>query len=118
MILAVIGSRRYLDYQKLKDTLDAVRSPIDMIVSGGAVGADALAQQYAQEKGIPITIFYPDRKAHGDGCYAERNKKIANFCDNMVAFWHGGSPGTSQTIQMAEELGKKVFVVMALDKQV
>lgn len=112
-----MGSRSYADYEKLKSTLDAVRTPITMLVSGGAAGADSLAQRYAQEKGLPITIFYPNREKYGNAAYARRNQQIVDFCDNMCAFWTGGSPGTRMAIEMAEKAGKKVFVVLTLDKQ-
>lgn len=117
MRLAVIGSRTFTDYWKLEEVLSRVQTPITHIVSGGAKGADELAQKYAMQHGLPITIFYPNREKYGKAAYARRNQQIVGSCDNMVAFWMRGSPGTKMAIEMAEEAGKKVFVVMALDKE-
>jgi predicted Rossmann fold nucleotide-binding protein DprA/Smf involved in DNA uptake len=45
MKVAVIGSRSFNDYEKLKDTLSKIS--ISLLVSGGANGADKLGEQYA-----------------------------------------------------------------------
>ena len=50
MKVAVIGSRGFDDYERLKKVLDTL--PITTIVSGGASGADSLSEKYADEKGI------------------------------------------------------------------
>jgi hypothetical protein len=52
MKTAVIGSRRFNDYALLQQTLDTYT--ISQIISGGAKGADTLAEQYAKEK-----VFLP-----------------------------------------------------------
>lgn len=57
MRVAVIGSRAFTDYEALKETLDELT--ISHIVSGGANGAE-MAEQYANEMGIPFTAHLPD----------------------------------------------------------
>ena len=44
MKVAVVGSRSFNDYEKLKQTLDQTPS-ITSIISGGAKGADSMAEQ-------------------------------------------------------------------------
>ena len=46
-IVAVVGSRYFVDYDFVKLKLDQYL-PIDMIVYGGAPGVDTLAEQYAK----------------------------------------------------------------------
>ena len=47
MKVAVIGSRTFNDYNRLKRILDIY--PITTIVSGGASGADSLGDKYSRE---------------------------------------------------------------------
>lgn len=55
MKLAIVGGRDYDDYERLEIWADELK-PTE-IVSGGAKGADALAEEYAKRKGIPITVI-------------------------------------------------------------
>ena len=64
---------------------------IDTIVSGGAFGADALAEHYAKWKRLKYKIHRPDWKKYGKLAGFIRNKLIINDCDILVAFWDGTS---------------------------
>ncbi len=44
MKIAVVGSRNFNNYQLLKDTLDKYKEKCELIISGGAKGADKLAK--------------------------------------------------------------------------
>lgn len=114
MKLAVIGSRSFSDYGLLKDTLDAY--DIDIIISGGARGADNLAEVYAHQNSIPKRIFLPDWGAYGRAAGMIRNKDIVENCDMLIAFWDGESRGTYNSIQLAEKLGKPAHIVQFLQK--
>jgi hypothetical protein len=108
-IVAVVGSRSFNDYALLERTLS--ERQIDMIVSGGAAGADSLAYQYAKEKGLPILVIFPKWNQFGRGAGFMRNKLIVDRCDKVVAFWDGESKGTKSTIELAERQGKPVEVI-------
>ncbi|MBI9031490.1 DUF2493 domain-containing protein [bacterium] len=56
MKTAVIGSRSFVDFRKVAKVLDEILE-ITHIISGGAQGADACAENYAKKRGLPITIF-------------------------------------------------------------
>lgn len=107
---AVVGSRTMNDYDALKKVLDGIVKEGDTIVSGGAKGADSLAERYAQEKGLETLVFKPDWKRYGRGAGMVRNKTIADNSDTVVAFWDGESKGTKHTIDYAKKTGKKVLV--------
>lgn len=111
MNLAVVGSRSFNDYARMCAVLARVRTPITCIVSGGAVGADKLAERWANEHGIATLIFLPDYNAHGQRAPLIRNRLIMQSCDNCLAFWDGISTGTPQAIRQAGELGKPVHIV-------
>lgn len=112
MKLAVIGSRSFNDYDLLKTNLDVIKDKITEIVSGGAKGADSLARKYAQENSIALKEFIPDWEKFGKSAGFRRNKDIVGYCDSLVAFHDGISKGTQHSLNIAEELGKKYFVVL------
>lgn len=108
MKVAVIGSRGFDDQEKLYRALDSYhnKQKIDLIISGGAVGADQLAEQYAKERGIPVKIFKPDYAKHGRGAPIRRNTLIIENADIVLAFWDGKSPGTKNSLDQAKKLNK------------
>lgn len=116
MKVAVVGSREFNDYFYLRDVLDGHRDKIDLLVSGGARGADTLAQKYAKENGIPILIYYPEWKKLGKQAGIIRNTLIADQADVMVAFAYKTSRGTRHAISYMRGLDKPV-VVIDLEKE-
>lgn len=112
--VAVIGSRDFTDYDFLTQVMEN-HSPT-LIVSGGAKGADALAQRYANEKGLEIQIFKPDWKQFGRGAGVIRNRQIVENSDYVIAFWDGQSRGTKSSIDYARKLNKVVHIEIYLTK--
>ena len=109
MKVAVIGSRGFNKYDLLKSTLSTI--DISLIISGGAIGADTLAEVYAKEKGIETKIFLPDWKKHGKKAGFLRNTDIINESELVIAFWDGTSKGTKDSINKAEKLNKRVLTI-------
>ena len=62
----------------------------DIVVSGGANGADAMGEQWANKQKIPTNIFYPDFK-NRKHAYHFRNRQIVEQSDVVVAFWDGNN---------------------------
>jgi predicted Rossmann fold nucleotide-binding protein DprA/Smf involved in DNA uptake len=109
MNVAVVGSRTFTDYARLKKELDQQQN-IVKIISGGARGADRLAARYARENQIPLQEFLPDWKTHGRKAGILRNRDIIKNADAVVAFWDGKSRGTQNSIELAEKSNKKLYV--------
>lgn len=109
MKAAVIGSRSFTDYEKLKTILEGY--PITEIVSGGAIGADSLAERYATEKGLDLTLFYPDWKAFGPAAGPIRNERIVERADEVFAFWDMKSKGTLNSIGHAHKQKKVCHII-------
>jgi len=116
--VAIVGSRRFNNYEFMKHTLDSHRDKIAMIISGGARGADTLAQRYAKENGLPILIYYPDWKTYGKRAGFRRNVVVANVAEYMIAFAYSDSRGTRHVVKQMEKLGKPVTVIELGDKNV
>jgi predicted Rossmann fold nucleotide-binding protein DprA/Smf involved in DNA uptake len=106
--IAVVGSRTFRDDRLLAKTLVALKPAV--VISGGAKGADRLAERWARRSGIEVKIFKPDRKKYRHP-YHHRNRLIAEACDVLIAFWDGHSSGTKYTIDYARRMGKPVTVI-------
>lgn len=113
MNLAIVGSRNFNDYDLLEKTildLYDVRK-IKYIVSGGAYGADKLAEDFSEKYKIDTKIYIPEWDIYGKKAGYLRNVKIIENCDEVIAFWDNESPGTKITIDLAKKKGKYVVVV-------
>ena len=110
--IAVIGSRTFTDYDVLKKALD--QYPAFILVSGGAKGADKLAEQYADEKGYEKIILKPDWKKYGKGAGLKRNQEIINLADEVVSFWNKMSEGTGHSLELARKKGMPVTIITFL----
>ena len=77
----------------------------DTIVSGGALGADTYAKEYAIKNDIPLIEFLPDYKKYGKSAPIIRNMQIVDNCDFLLAFWNGTSRGTKFTTNYADKRG-------------
>ena len=108
MKISIIGSRSFFDYTMLEKILN--KEKIDILVSGGAKGADSLGEQYAKNNNIPTLIFKPDWKKFGRAAGFIRNKDIIDNSDKVIAFWDGKSKGTLNSINLAKKQNKKVII--------
>ncbi len=106
MKIAVIGSRNIVGIDIEKYASDA-----DEIVSGGAVGVDTCAAEYARANSLKLTVFLPEYERYGRGAPIVRNKQIVDYADKVIAFWDGKSKGTLSVIKYAEKVGKECEIV-------
>lgn len=129
MKLAIIGSRDFNDYQLMKrEVLKCFKiHELKVIVSGGARGADSLAEQFAEEFGLKTQIFPADwndlshldanirvnkwGKKYDANAGFRRNKDIVRASDAVIAFQINKSSGTQDSIDYAKKLGKKLIVI-------
>lgn len=93
------------------------------ILSGGAVGVDRRAQEYAIANDIPFFLFKPyhliDNKVEYNPRYFfTRNKQIVDNCDELIAFWDGESNGTGDTIRYARKRKKVINTVYYDEKAI
>ena len=109
MKLAVVGSRCFEDAALLARTLKLARP--SHVISGGALGADIMAENWAKARKIPVTIFKPEWGRYGYSAGAIRNRLIVDAADKVIAFWDGKSPGTKITMDYARKAGKVVEVI-------
>ena len=108
MKLAVIGSRNLTNIELER----YVTGETDEIVSGGAVGVDSCAAQYAKRRGLKLTEFLPEYERYGRAAPIVRNKEIVNYADKILVFWNGTSKGTLSVIKYAQKTGKPCEIIL------
>ena len=114
MRLGIVGSREFLDYSLLAETVDSfvekTKIKVEKIVSGGAKGSDSLAARYASEHGYLLEEFKPDYGRYGRGAPLQRNTTIVENSDIILAFVTASSKGTWDTIRKAQAMKKIVRI--------
>lgn len=114
MKLLIAGSRNFKDYDQFKRECDLflrdMPAPIT-IISGGAPGTDTMAEKYAKENNIPISLFIPDWKTHGRSAGAIRNAAMVQQATHCLVFWDGLSLGTAITIKQAQKNNLPIKII-------
>lgn len=111
MKVAIVGSRSFDNYELLKQTIEKLDFSVTQIISGGAKGADSLAEQLAKEFDIPIIIHRPEWSKYGKAAGVVRNKQIIDDCEYCLVFWDQKSYGTKSSIDYCVKTGKPVRIV-------
>lgn len=115
----VVGSRDFNDYSLLKTKLDYYlkNQPNVVIVSGGAKGADSLAEQYAHERNLPLVIFKAEWEKLGKRAGYIRNEQMHQYISKMpkrgcIAFWNGKSKGTQHNFELSEKYKNPIRIIL------
>ena len=112
MKLLICGSRKVEKF----DLSPHVHEGTTMIISGGAKGIDAIAEEYAKNHNIPTTIVRPDYARYGRGAAPlKRNREMVDMADAVLAIWDSKSSGTKHTIEYAEKTNTPVTVITVSD---
>lgn len=113
----VAGGRDFTDQARMYEVLNEYSTAVFgsdyalSIVSGGARGADRMAEAWATAAGVPCIVMPANWKAHGKGAGHKRNREMAEVGDHLIAFWDGKSAGTRNMIDTARALGLTVQIV-------
>lgn len=125
MKVIVAGSRHITDYQLVSSVITNTINKYDIevteIVSGCAAGPDTLGEQWALENGIKVEPFEANwnditapnaliRTSKWGNQYNaragfQRNEKMAEYGDVLIAIWDGKSNGTKDMIERATKHG-------------
>lgn len=111
MKVLVCGGRDYHEWEFLCSCLDKLNNKhgIELIIEGGASGADSHAATWADKNLIPRMTFHANWANLGNRAGPLRNKNMIKFGypDCVVAF--KGGTGTKVMIKLANDAGIKVW---------
>ncbi len=87
MRIGIVGSRTYPHMWKVRKLIDTLDKNDDVVVTGGAIGVDSMAEKYARMRGLNVSIYYPDfDDGYNVSKYHVRNEQIAKISDKVYAF--------------------------------
>ncbi len=107
--VAIVGSRGWQNVAAIRSFVASLPDAT-VVISGGALGVDSIAEQAARSRGLAVIVHFPDYARFGGKAPLERNKLIVADADRVVAFWDGRSTGTAHAIGLATKAGKPVEV--------
>jgi len=111
--LAIVGSRDFEDYETMKNFIVSQINldDFDTVVSGGARGADLLAERFADDFNKLKVIFKPDWSRYGNKADFLRNTDIIETADTCIAFLNRpDSYGTLDSINKAKIKGMPLYI--------
>jgi predicted Rossmann fold nucleotide-binding protein DprA/Smf involved in DNA uptake len=110
--VAIVGSRHFPEMGRVRDFVAALPTGTT-ILTGGASGVDAAAGDAAREQNLGLIKLTPRLEESTDAnAAADRNQRLIDAADLLVAFWDGQSSGTRQTVERALASGREVHVYL------
>lgn len=116
----VCGSRDYANVEHLRCVLDAFHdtTPISLLIEGEAPGADTLAREWAESRGIEVAKYpaqwgkyYPRARA---GPIRNRQMLKEGQPEHVIAFPKGrlsDSQGTKDMVNIAQRAGVPTVII-------
>ncbi len=102
----VCGGRDYANRDSVFTVLDSIHNctRIDLLIHGGAKGADTLAGDWAHSRSVRLIVFAADWHKHGRAAGPMRNQKMAETGANLLVAFSGGA-GTADMVRKATAAG-------------
>lgn len=110
MRLLVCGGRGYNDLAYGRSVLDRFHAkyPVDVLIEGGANGADMMARGWASVNGVHGATVHAMWELHGPKAGPLRNAAMLKLSPDAVIAFPGGR-GTENMCRQAEDAGVKVY---------
>ncbi|MBY0514854.1 MAG: DUF2493 domain-containing protein [Gemmataceae bacterium] len=114
MRVLITGGRDFGDRELLFGALDRLHAAhgFTALIHGDAKGADRLAGEWADARGVSVEAHPADWKKHGRGAGPIRNQKMLEQKPGLVVAFPGGK-GTADMVRRAKEAGIEVVAVEA-----
>lgn len=103
MRVLVCGGRNFHDKGLVFAVLDKFKP--DWIISGGARGADSLAEQWARERNVGLSIYPAQWHVHGSAAGPIRNQEMLDLGEPDLVLAFPGGRGTANMISLAQKAG-------------
>lgn len=108
MRVLVCGGRHYQNKERVWTTLDGLNHPagsIEVLITGGARGADNLAEGWARNRGDVCILVYPvteeDWRRGGLAAGPMRNQRMLDESEPELVVAFAGGSGTADMVRRA-----------------
>lgn len=103
MRVLVCGGRDYRNAEKVFDTLDKIhaKTPVSILIEGGALGADQSAAIWADARGVKRQRFVADWAAFGKSAGPRRNQQMIDQGRPELVVAFPGGRGTQDMVSRA-----------------
>lgn len=110
-VVLVCGGRHFDRERAVFDVLDELhsRATIDVLVEGGARGADRIAGDWAASRGVDLIVYPANWLGHGNGAGPMRNRRMLEHARPGLVVAFPGGPGTRDMVRLAHEAGVEVI---------
>ena len=115
----VTGSTKFNSYKLLAEKLDNILKrhlPNVVIVSGGSIGTDLLAEKYAKKHSISKVIM-PKNRMYGNDAIHQRNLKMAKYADACIVFCLDNFKDTRDMLDIAAKEELKLRIIKLTTKK-
>jgi len=108
MRILFCGDRHWSNYKIICDVMADLDPDVDVVIEGGAKGADILAAAAADYFDIPVLTFPADWKKYGRAAGPVRNTQmLTEGKPDMVLAFHDDIDSSKGTRNMVEQAKKK-----------
>ena len=114
MKILICGDRNWFDENKICCELLQLNDKEDIIITGGAQGADSIANKIANNLLFKTMVFPADWKKYGRAAGPIRNRQMLDLKPDKVIAFHTDitkSKGTADCVNEAKRRGIKVEVI-------
>jgi len=108
----VCGGRGYRDSKTAWSVLGSM--DVELVIHGGASGADAIAGEWARFAGVPCLVFPASWLFYGKRAGPVRNAWMLKYGRPDLVLAFPGGPGTENMIQQAKAAGIPVRLGVAV----
>lgn len=108
MKLLVSGSQCIRNF----DLSEYINNDTTLIISGGNVGIDTIAEEYADKHGISKLILRPNYKIYPDSASFIRDEQMVDICDAVLLIWDGKSQDIIHIIKCVNKLCKPIRIFL------
>lgn len=114
MKIVICGSRFWYNTNAIRKYIRTLDHTNDIIITGGARGADLIANTIAKEEGFQTIVFNADWRVYGNAAGPIRNKQMLELNPDIVVAFHNdidNSKGTKNCVTQAKLKGIKTIVI-------
>lgn len=108
MNLLIVGSRNIKSF----DISPYIPKDTGLIITGGAIGIDRLAEKYADDHKISKLILRPQYCLYKKAAPLKRNEKMVDIADKIIVIWDGKSKGSKYTADYAQKTNKDIKLII------